>query len=395
MHNITKDLLPLAKDITAFTPDPTNARSHNDKSYEVIANSLRQFQQRKPIVAQEKNGQLIVRAGNGTLEAAKRLGWTEIAAVIVNEDSVVATAYALADNKTAEISDWDDSILSKQLSSLMDEGVDMEDFGFDIDDFDLPGKAGLTGDDDIPEVSENKFNVKLGDIWQLGNHRLMCGDSTVKENVEKLMDGKKTDMVFTDPPYGISYDDATRAKWTSSQTATRTTKRNNFGIIKNDDIEVSVFTKSILNFFDYCERIFIWGVLNGKIELPVGGSFIVWDRKNEAQEDCPFGDFDICWSKNVGWKMIRVMWGGFVSKEKGEQRWHPTQKPIALVEQFFSNWGKPDDLVTDLFLGSGSTLIACEKTNRKCYGSELDPHYCSVIIQRWQDFTGKEAIKIQ
>jgi len=156
VHNITKDLLPLSKDINLFTPDPTNARSHNDKSYEVIANSLRQFQQRKPIVAQEKNGQLIVRAGNGTLEAAKRLGWTEIAAVIVNEDSVVATAYSLADNKTSEISEWDDDVLKKQLSALMDEGVDIEDFGFDVSDvvsFDI-------GDLD-KEENEGEYKIQI------------------------------------------------------------------------------------------------------------------------------------------------------------------------------------------------------------------------------------------
>jgi len=206
-----------------------------------------------------------------------------------------------------------------------------------------------------------------------------------------LMNGEKADMVYTDPPYGIEYDDKTKTKWTRQD---KNSKVNNFGQIKNDNVDIETFVAKILEFFGYAKRVFIWGVLNGNGNGNVpAGSFIVWDKKTESQAKCPFGDFDICWSKNVGWKMLRHVWGGYISKERGERRWHPTQKPVSLAQDFFQRWGNPLDLVVDLFLGSGSTLIACEKTNRKCFGMEIDPQYCQVIIDRWEKFTGQKATK--
>lgn len=373
-------------DIAKLVFDPDNARKHSNKNLDAIKGSLTKFGQQKPIVIDDKN---IVLAGNGTLAAAKDLGWKTIAVVRSNLKGNDKVGFSLADNRTAELAEWDDDALNKHLAALDLSGFDIESIGFDLNDIDQT-KEGHTDDDAIPEVEQNEFGVQLGDIWQLGEHRLMCGDSTDKAQVEKLMNGEKADMVFTDPPYGIEYDDKIKTKWTRQSA---TAKQNNFGQIQNDHVPVEKFVSAILGYFDYCGRVFIWGVLNGNGNVPKG-SFIVWDRKTEAMADCPFGDFDICWSKNVGWKMIRILWGGYLSKERGEKRHHPTQKPAALAQEFFDRWGKPNDLVVDLFLGSGSTLIACEKTNRKCYGMEIDPHYCSVIIKRWQDYTGKKAVKV-
>lgn len=367
--------------------DPVNARKHSKRNLDAIKGSLAKFGQQKPLVVDKNN---VVIAGNGTLQAARELGWAEVDVHRTVLTGAEAMAFALADNKTAELAEWDEDILSEHLAALYKDGWDIEDIGFSVDDLDFDGGTeGNTDPDEVPEVEENKFGVSRGQIWQLGEHRVMCGDSTDKQDVEKLMAGEKADMVFTDPPYGIEYDDETKTKW-DRQTRTSKAKANNFGQIANDDIPVGVFVEKILEFFGYANRVFIWGVLNGNGNVPKG-SFIVWDKKNEAQAKCPFGDFDICWSKNVGWKMLRHIWGGFVSKEKDEPRWHPTQKPVSLVEDFFERWGNRSDAVVDLFLGSGSTLIACEKTGRKCYGMEIDPHYCSVIIERWQNYTGRQA----
>jgi DNA modification methylase len=290
------------------------------------------------------------------------------------------------------------TISEESLSNYMiDSGIDVDfldaevvlpEVDMDYYSQEPESKEGLIDDDHVPEPLESK--VKRGEVWALGEHRLMCGDSTKIEDVEKLMNGDKADMVFTDPPYGISYEQEHRTK---APKQTKTDVNNYFPVIAGDDTSIEVFTKHILDFFGSSKRIFIWGILNGK-NLPDGGSYIVWDKKTEAQANCPFGDFDVCWSKNTGWKMIRSMWGGFHSKEKGEDRLHPTQKPIDLIEQFFSLWGKETKTVVDLFGGSGSTLIACEKTGRKCFMMELDEHYCGVIIARWEQFTGKQAVKV-
>jgi DNA modification methylase len=243
----------------------------------------------------------------------------------------------------------------------------------------------------VPEVTESI--VKRGDVWILGNHRLMCGDSTMIDDVEKLMNGEKADMVFTDPPYGINYDDE-RYQGTLSIAKKHYGKDkpvNRFGKIKGDD---SFSVDFILEYFKSVKEIFIWGGNNFPELTKPMGSFICWDKKNENQAGLLSGDFELCWSKqNHGMKMYRYMWCGFQAKEKGEgKRVHPTQKPVQMAVWFFEKWGKDSKIILDLFLGSGSTLIACEKTNRKCYGMEIDPKYCDVIIARWEKYTGKKAV---
>ena len=224
-------------------------------------------------------------------------------------------------------------------------------------------------------------------------HRLLCGDSTDKADVDLLMAGEKADMVFTDPPYGINFKNIQPDDGLSRNVYDRNV--NVYSVIEGDN---SDFDPSfILEMFDETKDIFIWGCQNYADKLP-RSTWICWDRKlTEAMDAQKNGDFDLCWSKaRHKMTIIRSTWSGVCGHSKtddGATRIHPTQKPVKLAEAFFERWGKDKTLIIDLFLGSGSTLIACEKTKRNCYGMEIDPHYCSVIIKRWQEFTGKTAVK--
>lgn len=374
--------------ITQLIPDPVNARKHNERNIDAIKGSLSLFGQQRPLVVDKKN---VVVAGNGTLAAAKQLGWTEIDVFITDLTGSQARAFALADNKTAELAEWDDEILKQTLDALLNEGFEVEDIGFDIDDIPgLGGKSGLTDDDEVPDVPQNIHGVTLGDIWQLGKHRLMCGDSTSKEAVEKLMDGQKADMVFTDPPYGMNLDVEYDKMFSKGGDHKNTGDR--FKKVEGDDKDYD--PSHIFQIFD-CDK-FLWGCDYYYDKLPAGGCFLAWDKRDENLDKVPGNPTEFCWSDKPRRRMsFRIKWSGHhgMQKDDTKKRVHPTQKPAALVEAFFEQWGKGKTLIADIFLGSGSTLIACEKTNRKCYGMELDPHYCSVIIERWQNFTGQKAKK--
>jgi DNA modification methylase len=233
-------------------------------------------------------------------------------------------------------------------------------------------------------------------------HRLLCGDSTDKSDVDRLMAGEKADMVFTDPPYGIDldtdYSKMSNPIFSKRDKKNRTTEKRKYNPIMNDNILLDI-NNVVLERFPQCKEIFIFG--GDYFDLPKSGSWIVWDKSVDEKYDKMFGSsFELCWSKSKHKRLIaRIQWRSFFgvsddTNSKGKNaKVHPTQKPAVLAEWFFERWGKNKTLIIDLFLGSGSTLIACEKTNRNCYGMEIDPHYCSVIIKRWQEFTGKEAVK--
>ena len=253
----------------------------------------------------------------------------------------------------------------------------------------LPGEE-HTDPDDVPEAPEDPI-TKPGDLWILGDHRLLCGDSTNPQHVERLMDGKKADMVFTDPPYGMDLD-------------TDYSKMGDHGksykaVIADDEQYNAGF---LLSTFAYCKEIFLWGadyyVETLGRQYPKLGSWIVWDKYSDQERhgllDGKFGSaFETCWSKTQHKReLARVLVTTNYTAHGDETRVHPTQKPVALAEWFFERWGNAGDLVVDLYGGSGSTLIACEKTSRHCRMMELDPAYCDVIVKRWSDFTGREAI---
>lgn len=375
--------------ISSLSQDPSNARKHSKKNLDAIKGSLAKFDLQKPIVISSDN---IVLAGNGTLAAAKELGWKDIGIIRSKLTGTEAIAYAIADNRTGELAEWDDDILGKALGGLKAENFDLKEIGFDDEDLlrwlKEPEVVPGCGEDEVPDVSESRS--KMGDIWLLSNHRLLCGDSTNILDVEKLMDGEKADMVFTDPPYGI------KEKCDRSNTGSK--RRNlveagNFKSFKDDSIQFAI------DAFNLCDSLKIprqvwWGANYYCHALPLSNNWFVWDKRVEDKQTDDNSDCELAWVKSK-WSSIRIfrhLWKGLIKdSERGEARIHPTQKPIALAEWTF-DYFKDVKSVLDLFLGSGSTLIACEKTKRKCYGMEIDPHYCDIIIARWEKFTGKTAI---
>ena len=306
----------------------------------------------------------------------------------LSEDEKVGLA--IADNRAAELSDWDAEML-QQLS----EEHDLEPW-FEAEDLDellkeaeqLDPVEGNTDPDEVPEAPEDPI-TKPGDLWILGNHRLLCGDSTNPQHVERLMDQQEADMLYCDPPYGMNLNtDYSQIKGSAKSPNAKGYKWKE--VIGDDkDFDPSAL---IALFQDVPEQ-FWWGADYYFECLPRGGSLIVWQKRDKADAEMIGNDFEICWSKKrhkkaTFWKR----WVGFDSVERGEKRVHPTQKPVDLHSWVFDQWGKQGDVVVDLFGGSGSTLIACEKTNRHCRIMELDPAYCDVIVKRWEDFTGNTAI---
>jgi site-specific DNA-methyltransferase (adenine-specific) len=371
--------------------DPRNARKHDAKNLKAIADSLEQFGQRKPIVVWGKT----VVAGNGTMAAARTLGWTEIEIVRVPVDwsSDQVKAYALADNRSAELAVWDEQVLASQLLELQEAEFDIELLGFELPVEELAEVV----EDEIPEQVEPKS--KLGDVWKLGRHRLICGDSTDTATVQKLMAGAKADLVFTDPPYGM-FLNADYSSMDNHFVGVKGGNKYDAVIGDNTDFSPNLIT-SIFSNFDYVNEIFVWGadyyleLLSDKNK----GSWVVWDKRLEESADKMFGStFELCWSKNRHKREIaRVKWAGpfGTEKEHDKKRQHPTQKPVALVTWFFDKWAKDLKYVVDVYGGSGSTLLACEQTDRTCFMMELDPKYVDVIIARWEKLTGQTAELIE
>lgn len=374
-----------------------NAKIHTEEQVEQIKKSIQEFGMNDPIGIWGKDNLIV--EGHGRLMACKELGMTEVP--IIRLDNLTddqRKAYTLIHNQTTMNTGFDLDILNEELQSI---DLDMSDFGFDEIELDDIEEEKEIVEDEVPEVPEEP-KAKLGDIYQLGNHRLMCGDSTKEEDVAKLMNGVKADMVFTDPPYGMNLDTD------FSGMKSKIFKGGNGG--NYDEGIVDTFTPEMLKtIFDLnIKETFIWGA-NYFAELIPNrnkGSWIVWDKRSNDTDDVEadyssdkmYGScFELCWSKNKHKQDIaRIKWAGMFGMEKQDTktRVHPTQKPIALCEWFISKYTKIENIILDLFGGSGSTLIACEQLNRKCYMMELDPHYIDVIIQRWENFTGKKAVKI-
>jgi DNA modification methylase len=369
--------------ILELTPDPNNARQHDDKNLKAIMGSLKEFGQRKPIVITEA-GTIV--AGNGTVEAAKRLGWTDIEVVRVPSDWTDAQvkAFAIADNRTAELANWNQEVLTSQLLELEAEGWELAEFGFEA--FELPDEDKPIIEDEIPESAPSR--VALGDIWQLGNHRLMCGDATDLLNLAILMGNKKADLVLTDPPYGVSYQSNMREK------------SKKFDVLANDDVVLDI-APSIKAYS--AGWVFVWTswkVLNLWLEkLKSFGyptNMIIWDKGGGGIGDLEktfASDYEVAlvWHNNqkLTSKRIGSVWS--INKDGSSQYLHPTQKPVELSAMAIEHTTHKGNLVLDIFGGSGSTLIAAEQTKRTCYMMELDPKYCDIIIERWEKLTGQKA----
>lgn len=378
------------KPVESLIPYARNSRTHSDEQVDKIAASIKEFGFLNPVIIDGENG---IIAGHGRIMAAKKLGLTDVPVVEASHLTYAQRrAYIIADNRLALDAGWDDEMLRIEFEELEGLGFDLELTGFTLDEIDALEPEviteGLTDEDAVPELQDDPV-TKLGDVWVLGKHRLMCGDSTSIDAVESLLQGKKAQMVHTDPPYGIEY----QSNWR--------TNTDKFDVLKNDDsfldiapvIEAcsdgwvfvwtswKVLTKWIDQFtsFGYPTNQVIW-------HKPGGG---IGDLKRTFASDY---ETALVWNRGaeLTGKRIGSVWK--VSKDGATEYLHPTQKPVALAEEALDKTTKPGWLILDLFGGSGSTLIACEKTGRHARLMELDPKYCDVIIRRWQDFTGQKAI---
>lgn len=358
--------------IGGIKPYSKNAKKHPKKQVQQVANSIKEFGFNQPVVV-DKDGVLIV--GHGRYEAAKLLGLKDIPAITLDISKEKADAYRLADNKLNE-SEWDMKLVIDELKTMTVDLVDLT--GFDKDLLIEPDEA----DDIVPETPIEPKS-KLGDLYELGNHRVLCGDSTKIDDVEKLMDGKKADMVFTDPPYGMNLDTD------YSKMGGSTTK---YSKVIGDEQEFDIsFLFSILPSPIY----YIWGAeyLYNTIPNFKQGSLVVWAKRQSEEENKVFGSaYELCW---VFPKIKKEIWFIRGINQSSERLGaHPTQKPTELGTRAIKDRTEEGNIIGDLFLGSGSTLIACEKTGRICYGMELDPKYVDVIVQRYVDYIDSPKVKL-
>lgn len=356
-----------------------NAKQHPDEQVVKIASSIKEFGFNNPILLDGDNGLI---AGHGRLLAAKKLGMTDVPTIELSHLSdSQKRAYILADNRLAEVhSDWDMDMLSAELDRLSEDGFDIDLTGFDESFILKDPEEGLTDEDEVPDLPDEPVTV-LGDIWVMGEHRLMCGDSTSIDSVDLLMAGKSVDMVFTDPPYNVGFNG----------------RSGKHEVIKNDELADDDFDKFIE---EVCQTIkavdpkvyYVWcnwkfyGALQGRLDYK---ACIVWAKNvfglgrgyRHQHEFCLFNgkvDEEI--------KNESDLW----SIKKDSKYVHPTQKPVELSVRAFGNHIKLIN-VLDLFGGSGSTLIGAEQTRRIAHVMELDEKYCDVIVQRWEQYTGKSA----
>lgn len=374
-------------DIDKLIPYARNARTHSDNQVNQLAASIKEWGWTTPVLVDE-DGMII--AGHGRLLAAKKLNIEKIPVIVAKGwTSAKKKAYVLADNQLALNAGWDMKLLPIELQELQELDFDLNLLGFDPKELSLmlePEQIeGLTDEDAVPDVPEEP-KTKLGDIYQLGNHRLMCGDSTSIDAVEKLMDGQKADMVFTDPPYGVDYEGINN----DSRGGLEELLRGSFGnylstsksgaacYVFHSDKCADIFHAVFREYFHFSSMI-IWA----KNSLTLSRT----DYQSQ-HEPCLYG-----WMKDgkhtfYGDRKQVSIWK--FDKERVEG--HTTPKPVALIEKALQNSSKGGDIVSDFFGGSGSTMIACEKLGRQSRLMELDPKYCDVIVKRWEDFTGKKAV---
>lgn len=387
--NIVDGLLPLACPIEELELLPGNPRRGD---VEAVARSYQMFGQRKPIVAKRNGDKGVVIAGNHQLQAARSLGWSHIAVVWVDDDDRTAAAFALADNRTSDLGDYDDRLLAEMLSFVADDSALLEATAYSIQDL----KDLLAEEPQPPQQPDSvpsfptEAHSKRGDIWLLGPHRVMCGDSTVPTDVERLMAGGKAALVVTDPPYGVGY--------TGGQSSQRDALVNDTvdifagslpqaASLSNPDAALYVWFAGSLGHYAYestrsagytVRALIVWNKLNAHY----GAYMSQYMPKHEPMLYCHKTGESPKWR---GPTNEVTVWD---CDQPTRNDWHPTQKPVALIKRAICNSSDPADIVLDLFGGSGSTLIAAHTTGRVARLMELDPRYVDVICRRYQEHTG-------
>ena len=387
----------IEKDIAELIEYENNPRD-NDGAVEAVAESIREFGFKVPIIIDGNN---IIIAGHTRLKAARRLALASVPCIVADDlTPEQIKAFRLADNKVGELAEWDFVALEKELAELTAFDVDMSLFGFDEAIFADMLDTDEIIEDEIPEIDEvNEPITKQGDIWRLGKHRLICGDSTKSSTVNRLIENEKVDLLLTDPPYNVAYEGGTKDKLK----------------IQNDNMSDTAFYEFLKDAFNEADKV-----------MKEGAAFYVWHADSEGLNfrlACKYQGWKVrqclVWNKNAlvlgrqdyQWKHEPCLYGW---KDGAPHKWysdrkqttvldfdkplrngeHPTMKPVELIAYQITNSTKENDLILDLFGGSGTTLIASEQTGRRCRIVELDPKYCDVIIKRWETLTGEKAERI-
>jgi DNA modification methylase len=372
--------------ISTLTMDPSNVRKHSERNLDSIRASLNRFGQQKPIVV---NADGVVIAGNGTLAAAKSLGWKEVSVVRTDLNGAEAIAYAIADNRTAELAEWDDAALAETLAALQnDDSIDHLTTGFTdaeiakIIDEVTGMDAEDVVEDEVPEVPVDPV-TKPGDLWVLGDHRLLCGDSTKAEDVERLMAGAEADTTVTDPPYGVNYVALRGGNKIANDESLDSAERVMQSALLSSPKDAA-FVCCNWRSMAATERAMRSAGMEPK-------ACIVWDKERGVQNLDRYykrHEFLLYAGPYGGQKTVD---GDVWAVPRDFDPDHPTPKPVKLFVRAMTTSNA--QAVYDPFLGSGTTLIAAEQLGRKCYGMEISPAYCDVIVKRWENLTGKTAAR--
>jgi len=384
------------KAISDVKPYQKNPRHKYDINK--VAQSIKEFGFQQPIVV-DRAGVIIV--GHGRYEAAKSLDLKSIPVTIADLPPEKAKAYRIADNKTNEYSDWDMGLLIQEFTDLLDNNYDLELTGFDPDELEkiiVGEKDGLTDEDAVPETPEEP-KAQIGDIYKLGKHKIICGDSTELSFYEKLLENHKIDLLITDPPYNVDYEGKTKEKLKIEND-----KKNDEEFQKFlDDFTFNTFEfmKGGASYYIFHADVnglnFRQSLKNNNIQLRQN---LIWVKNSMVmgRQDYQWKHEPILYGWKNGeshsWYSDRKQTTLINYDRPTKSKLHPTMKPVGLIEYLIKNSSKSEDIVFDSFLGSGSTLLACEKTNRICYGIEFDPKYVDVIVKRWEQYTGQKAEKI-
>lgn len=395
-----QDLKVVYRDVSELIPYARNARTHSDEQIERIAASIKEFGWTNPILIDGESG---IIAGHGRVLAARKLGLEKVPTIELSGlTESQKRAYIIADNRLALDAGWDEEMLKLEFAELEKEGFELSKTGFSDEEIremmaDLDREVDGVEDVETPEPPKNP-KTKRGEIWILGTHRLMCGDSTSVEDVQEVMGGVLADLWLTDPPYNVAYQGKTKDALT----------------IQNDEMDDESFRRFLVSAYSAADSV-----------LKEGAAFYIWHADSEgfnfrgACRDVGWKVREcLIWSKNTfvlgrqdyQWQHEPCLYGW---KDGAAHNWysdrsqttilefdrpnrnaeHPTMKPVGLFQYLIGNSTKPGDIVLDSFGGSGTTLIACEQTGRSARIIELDPCYCDVIIERWQNLTGQRAVR--
>ena len=361
------------RNVADLIPYARNSRTHSDEQIAQIAASIKEFGWTNPVLTDGDNGLI---AGHGRLMAARKLGHKEVPTIeLTNLSEAQKKAYIIADNRLALNAGWDNEMLKLEFDQLTELGFDVELTGFSLDEIEalnpIELNDGLTDEDEVPGIPDEP-KTKVGDIYQLGNHRLMCGDSTSLNDVDKLMQGVYPDLIHTDPPYGMN-----------AVSKSSVLKKNyKVDILGDDNPDVAKDAFNLI-FGLYPESKHIWwGANYYSSSLPDSECWLVWDKNNgqSDQTDC-----------ELAWANFRSVVRQFTQASEKTNRVHPTQKPVSLMEWIIKRFKLSAKTIADFFGGSGSTLIAAEKNGIQAFIMEFDPKFCDVIVKRWEDYTGKKA----